>query len=259
MSCLGPKYNPIPPRAWSRVNSPCQYESPYIGPIYFPYFKKTIPYSELAFELQMLNKGNVLQYKINSSNLTKKERYSKIAKGQWVNRNTTWATQSQIYTNPNTTSLKRVNYKNITLDGAPTNLPLTCPTPSTPPVYNSLPINTNPSPVVNPPVLPPPPTTTPPSNPPTIPNNTPVTPETPIVIPEGGNLICTVQENICTGEIYSYSPPSYCHPSSDSNVPGPIIDLCWNDGIQTWYPRQRYVMPVSGDKFPQGYKFLKPA
>ncbi len=265
MSCLGPKYNPVPPRVWSRLDSPCQYapnsnDINYLSQVvYFPYLKKYVPYSQLAFEYQMLNKGNVLQYKANSSNLTSWQRYNQIAKGSWVNRNTTWGIQNQIYTNPNTTSLKRANYRHITLDGTPTDLPLTCPTYVEPKVYKMLPINTNPNIVENPPDLPPETIISPPSNPPTIPDVVPEPEETPIVIPDGGILIGNIQENICTGEIYSYSPPQYCFPSSGSDVPGPIVNLCWNNGIQTWYPRQRYVMPTSGNKFPEGYKFFKPA
>lgn len=267
MSCLGPNYNPVPPRAWSRLDSPCQYvpKSSELNnlknPVYFPYLKKFVPYSQLAAEYQMLNKGNVLQYKANSSNLSKWQKYNEIAKGKWVNRNTTWAIQSQTYANPNTTSLKRVNYKNITLDGVPTNLPLTCP-PNyiiEPKLYNMLPVNKLYDPVEV--LLPPEPETYPPSNPPTIPDVVPepVLEESLIVIPDGGKLVGNIQENICTGEIYSYSPPQYCYPSSGSNVPGRVIDLCWNNGIQPWYPKQRLVMPTSGDKFPQGYKFFKPA
>jgi uncharacterized repeat protein (TIGR02543 family) len=49
----------------------------------------------------MKYKANVLQYKQNSSNLTKSQRYSQIVNGYWSNRKKTWATQSQTYTNPN--------------------------------------------------------------------------------------------------------------------------------------------------------------
>jgi hypothetical protein len=66
-----------------------------------------------APDAQMLAKGNVLQYKKNSSNLTKKQRYAQIAKGQWTNRTKSFATQSQKYTNPNISSLQRVNYVNV--------------------------------------------------------------------------------------------------------------------------------------------------
>lgn len=94
------KYLPRPPRAWTRVNNRCTYDTEY-----------NEGYDPLIFQrVAQINKGNVLQYKKNSSNLTKNQRYSQIAKGLWTNRTKTWATQSDIYTNPNTTSLKRVAY-----------------------------------------------------------------------------------------------------------------------------------------------------
>ena len=201
MSCYN-NYLPQPSRVWSRVQNSC------------------IEQTNLeAAKTAMLNKGNILQYKANSSNLTKAQRYSKIAKGQWVNRNITWATQSaRGYTNPNTTSLKRTgNIVNIAINPVtgviigPTLEPITCP---------------------------------------------PVNSLKPIVIQDGGILICSVQENICTGQTKSTISQQLCNPTTDSNVPGPIQDLCWNDGTQTWYPRQRYIMTNSANKFPYNYKFV---
>ena len=202
MSCFN-NYVPQPSRDWSRVQNSC--------------VQLSISESD---KIAMLNKGNVLQYKANSSNLTKAQKYSKIAKGQWINRNTTWATQSaRGYTNPNTQSLKRTgNVVNIALDpitGAiigPTLEPLTCPL---------IPINSK-----------------------------------PIVIQDGGVLICSVQENVCTKNTKSTISQKICNPTTDSDVPGQIQDLCWNDGTQTWYPRQRYIMTNSGNKFPYNYKFV---
>ena len=202
MSCFN-NYLPQPSRDWSRVQNTCV----------------QLSISE-ADKIAMLNKGNVLQYKANSSNLTKAQKYSKIAKGQWINRNTTWATQSaRGYTNPNTQSLKRTgNVVNIALNpisGAiigPTLEQLTCPL---------IPINSK-----------------------------------PIVIQDGGVLICSVQENVCTKNTKSTLSQKICNPTTDSDVPGPIQDLCWIDGTQTWYPRQRYIMTNSGNKFPYNYKFV---
>ena len=50
MSCLGPAYNPMPPREWYRYNTPCITLLNGIS-------------SQSAGELAMLAKGNVLQYK----------------------------------------------------------------------------------------------------------------------------------------------------------------------------------------------------
>jgi len=226
-----------------------------------PYSNLVVPGSQAEYYLAMLNKGNVLQYKANSSNLTKQQKYSLIAKGQWVNRNTTWAIQStRGYTNPNTTSLKRDgNFINIAIDPTsgeilgPTLLPVTCPQfnlPDNP----GLPINSGGG--INNPVVPPPPPDIPTNNDTVIPPVTPVTPPTPIVIQDGGTLICSIQENICTGETIQHISQQICNPTTDSDVPGTIQELCWNDGTPTWYPRQRYVMTNSGDKWPTNYKLL---
>ena len=101
MSCLGPYYLPIPPREWSRVQNQCTYftgEPP--KTINVPLLGSTVPFPLLYYQVALINKGNVLQYKKNSSNLTNAQRYSQIAKGMWTNRNTTWATQSDKYSNP---------------------------------------------------------------------------------------------------------------------------------------------------------------
>ena len=235
-----PCYLPQPTRAWSRVENSC-------------YTNENINLLTIQNQTQMLNKGNVLQYKNNSANLTKSQKYSLMAKGKWINRNTTWATQSvNGYTNPNIKSLKRVQSINITTTGATTNLPITCPEPSIV-IYPSLPENVSGD---NPQTLPPPPPPPPPEEPGDNPNNViPIVndPEAdePIVIPDLGTLICGTQENVCLGEIMeNYKSNLNCHPTTDSNVPGTIMDLCWNDGIQSWFPRQRYKMSNSGNKWP---------
>lgn len=206
MSCYNNCYLPRPPREWSRVQNSCSLiiDSSFNNNtlVQVPYTGKIVPLSQLAFQLELINKGNILQYKKNSSNLTKNQYYSKLAKGQWTNRNTTWATQStRGYTNPNTQSLKRVGAINITLDTTPTNLPVSC----APPID---------------------------------------------VIQDFGVLLCNVQENICTGQVINKQRTDNCNLTSDSDVPGSIIELCWNDGIQTWYPKSRYVMTNSGNKWP---------
>ena len=244
MSCFNACYLPQPPRAWSRVQNSCSL-------ITDP--NKTVFNTLLGEQTAMLNKGNVLQYKALSSNLTKAQRYSKIAKGQWTNRNTTWATQStRGYTNPNSTSLKRGgNVENIAIDpitGAiigPTTAPPTCPK-TVVPINEGLPSNEGSS--AEEPSIPPPVEPTPESD--TFPPIIPETPIVPIVIQDGGNLICSVQENICTGETKRSISQQLCNPTTDSDVPGTIQNLCWNDGTPTWYPRQRYVMTNSTNKWP---------
>jgi hypothetical protein len=197
----------------------------------------------------MLNKGNILQYKKNSSNLTTQQRYAQIAKGQWTNRNTTWATQStRGYTNPNNQSLQRVNTINITLAGISTTLPVTCPKPVN--IVNiQLPPGGSSGPV-NPEVIPPPPP------PPTASSGTMLPPAiveppiTPLVIRDLGTLVCGTQENVCTGNIIRQPTDIICYPTTYSDVPGQIMDLCWDDGTPTWYPKQQYIMTNSANKWP---------
>ena len=248
-------YLPQPPREWSRVQNNCSLvnDANDNGFVKLPYSNKLVPSPLVSFNLQMLTKGNILQYKKNSGNLTKAQRYSKIAQGQWVNRNTTWASQSTNgITDPNTTSLKRSGSYNIALDPitgqilGPTLLPLTCPKPI---ITNNNTIPTTIQSSTSEPPVPPPPPPAPPSGP-TVPP-VPQLPELePLVIQDNGNLICSIQENICTGETKTYKANQICNLTSDSDVPGRIEPLCWNDGTPTWYPRQRYIMTNSTNKWP---------
>ena len=252
MYCFNGKcYNPQPPRVWSRVQNNCSLTNTNDDinintTVTIPYTNIVIPFQELGAKIAMINKGNVLQYKKNSSNLTKNQRYSLIAKGQWTNRTTTWASQStRGYTNPNTQSLLRVGSTNVTLSGTETGLPVTCPKQLIP-INNMLPVNKSgtTNPIVPPPI---------PPNPASSGNNIPLVPVPviePIVIQDFGNLLCGSRQNLCTGEIITPIKLDNCHPTTDSNVPGTIEDLCWNDGNPTWYPRQRYVMTNSTDKWP---------
>jgi hypothetical protein len=235
-------YLPQPPREWSRVENSC--------PTYNNYY-----------EAQMIKKGNILQYKKNSGNLTNAQLYSRIAKGQWVNRNTTWSNQStRGYTNPNTNSLKRVGATNIAIDPitgqilGPTIEPITCPQPINN-IYNNLP-TTQPSSTSEPPVPPPPPPA-PPSGPTVPPVPQPID-IGPIVIQDGGNLICSVVENICTGETSETLSNQVCNLTTDSDVPGPIEPLCWDGTKATWYPKQRYTMTNSTNKWPYSSGNPKP-
>ena len=185
-------YNPQPPRVWSRVQHEC-------SNINDSNNNNTIT-TEL--DKQMLLKGNILQYKKNSSNLTKNQRYSQIAKGQWTNRTKTWATQTQSYSNPNTSSLLRVNYAKIPV---PSNAVLT------------LDCSGN-------------------------------------FIKDGGSLICNKVADPCTDVVIKTTQNPLCYSTTDSDVPGPPQQLCWNNGTQTWYPRQNLTMNNSTSKWPEGYK-----
>jgi hypothetical protein len=207
MSCLGPDYNPNPQRVWSRVQNPCTYNLDPPTAVFVPLTGQTINLVDYPRGKQMLLKGNILQYKKNSSNLTKQQRYSQIAKGLWTNRTKSWASQTQTSTNPNTSSLLRVNYETIPIINQITD-PFGC---------------------------------------------------TVDFLKEGGTLVGNTVVNPCTGEVIKKTFVNQCNPSSASDVPGPIIPLCWDSRVETWYPRQNLTMNNSSDKWPVNYKLFKSA
>lgn len=238
MACDGKTYIPNPPRLWNRVQLPCS--SYNLSP-------------EEYHRYLMMKKGNILQYKKNSSSLTKKQIYSLIAQKKWTNRNTTWATQNERgYTNPNTKMLKRNNSINITLTGLETTLPITCPTEPTT-TNDVLPENQSGSGEdegTNPELPPEEPETGGEGNVlPSTPNED-VPPEQ-IVISDLGTLICNVVENPCTSYTETKQANQFYHPTSDSDVPGPINLLYWDESTQTWYPRQQLTMNTSNNKWPE--------
>lgn len=212
-------YFPIPPRAWNRVQKKCIYENS-SNLENNDYIQDPI----ISYRVALIKKGNVLQYKNNSSNLTKKQKYSQIAKGLWQNRTKTWATQSDIYTNPNTTSLKRVGYTEYPINditpGSPANI-------SGP--YNTVDFIDDPFNCPN------------------------------LTFKDGGSLVCSTYENPCTGKIIEQNLQPKYYPTTDSNVPGPIQYLYWDPKIQTWYPKVQRIMNNSTNKWPENYKFFKSA
>ena len=214
-------YNPIPPRVWSRVQAQCTYivpDSSY-NSVYIPLLNQTTSLAQAISLEKNLYKGNILQYKANSTRLTKKQKYSQISKGLWCNRTKVFATQSLIYTNPNTTGLLRVNYTTLPypnqIVGKPNNI-------SGPFQYN----------VPNP-------------------SGCPTT-----AVQDGGNLVCGTFVNPCTGNIIQTIPqPSIiCNSSTASDVPGIPVDLCWTANVQTFFPRNNLTMNNSLSKWPEGYK-----
>jgi hypothetical protein len=210
-------YLPIPARVWSRVQNECSVNTSSSNLVYDQLTGQYLTQEEYNKLKQIQIKGNILQYKNNSSNLTKKQKYSKIAKGQWTNRTKTWATQSLTYSNPNTTSLQRVNTSTLAA------------TANTPFVENtySIPIN---------------------------PFNCPIDVSGGIV--DGGNLVGTVTVNPCTNDVIKVTSITNCNLSTDCDVPGPPIALCWNPKLPIYYPRQNLTNNNSTDKWPVGYKGL---
>ena len=206
MSCFGLTYNPTVTRTWSRIQPVCiQSDPPQL--------------------LYMQHKGQVLQYKKNSLNITKQQRYAKIARGKWINRNTTWATQSETNTNPNTKSLMRVNYT-----GTPS-----CPLLNPFIIPSVLPTNSQ-NGVPSTPTVPPPP----PSGGGGGGQAIPLVPAKQALIqllpPDGGQLVCNIMQDICTGDILGIAPSQTCFPTSSSDVPGPIIELCYSPLLPNYFP-----------------------
>ena len=219
-------YNPVPPRVWSRVQNQCTYTDASgnfdinYNQVYIPLTKQTVTQAQANYEDKMIYKGNVLQYKGNSSRLTKSQKYTQLAKGFGPNRTKVFATQSQTYTNPNTTGLRRINtqtypYPNGVV-GEPNN-------PSGPFQYN-------------------------------VPNPNGCSG---VSIQDGGTLVCGTFANPCTGEIIKQGATSSIiyNPASASDVPGSSV-LFWDTQVQTWFPKPRYVMNNSTDKWPVNYKGL---
>ena len=289
---------PNPPRLWARVQSRCSTEVVTTNNplVYNPTTNQFITLNQANLAFEMLRKGNVLQYKKNSSDLTKNQRYSQIAKGKWLNRTTTFASQNILVANPNTRSLKRVNYTTIYADnGAPANLPVTCPTPKVVVTPSRLPTNFNPPDIPVSPISPDNlfflPIITDENYPNICPQYidpavlVPIRPKKPlpkkllekkipekeikelpvikppipeperVVIPDGGSLVCVV-EDICgneavSGQQQAYFGDNYCNPTSASDVPGPIMELCYNDLAQTpYYPDSRRNYNELGNSWP---------
>lgn len=209
-------YNPRPPRVWSRVQNRCTFtDNNSYNSVYSPLTGKTTSLLEADYYDKLLYKGNILQYKKNTSNLTKSQRYSQICKGMWTNRTKSYATQTQSYTNPNTSNLKQVNFINVPSNGNTTYIPG--------------PFNFN------------------------IPSPNGCISDT---IKDGGSLLCNTVVNPCTDDVVETTTVLECYPTYCSDVPGAIIDLCWNPKLDTWYPRQNLTMNNSTDKWPEGYKGL---
>ena len=211
-------YNPNPTRVWSRVQNQCTYTDTNYNNVYNKLTNQTITQEEANLQDKMLYKGNILQYKGNSSRQTKSQQYSQLAKGLGPNKKKSYATQSQTYSNPNVTGLQRVNFQTYSypnqIVSAPNN-------PSGPFQYN----------VQNP-------------------NGC-----SGVSIQDGGNLVCGTYANPCNGDIIKQSgyTDTICNPASASDVPGQS-ELCWNNNVNTWFPKSRYVMNNSGTKWPTNYK-----
>jgi hypothetical protein len=213
-------YLPVPERVWPRVQSSCTVSNNNNNKVFLPLTKETVTQAEADYAKKILYKGNILQYRANSSFLTKNQKYSQLSKCMGPNRTKVFATQSQTYSNPNTHNLLRVNYYKLPFPndivGKPNNI-------SGPFQYNvKSPFDCS--------------------------NNTVV---------DGGNLVCGTYANQCTGEIISKSlKEQNCYSTTFSDVPGKPQLLCWFPNVHTWIPKTQLTNNTSANKWPQGYKFF---
>jgi hypothetical protein len=261
MSCFGQRYNPNPPREWYRYQTPCPSISPQINILDIVNPESNIP-NRYKYELAVYKKGNILQYKKNSADITKAQRYSQIAKGMWTNRTKTWGSQGVLVSDPNTDLLKRVNYStivrtNYSVNGTEIVYPRLCSKPS-PQVYPVLPPSGS---DINPDLLtplPPLPEIKGPDVPQDImpPYEYKPTIIYPVEIQDGGTLLCNITANPCTGKILNQTYTRDCYPSSASDVPGPVTLLCWNDGLHTYYPKTKRTYGNSNNKWPINSKLI---
>jgi hypothetical protein len=215
-------YLPKPPRVWSRVQNSYTYINPdsdyKTGTSVFT--GKPVSYAEGVYQLQLLNKGNILQYKCNSAQLTKKQRYSQLARGAGPNRRKVFATQSDTYSNPNTTGLVRVGGVEIPYPNEIVGSPNNISGPYQYDVANPNNCNTNGS------------------------------------LLDGGTLLCGSYQNPCSNQIIKEPNQNAVlfNFGTASDVPGRPVVLAWKPGTQTWYPKPRYFMNSSTDKWPVNYK-----
>lgn len=217
------EYLPQPPRAWSRVQNDCTYPPQVGDPVQL--------IADNAF-LQMMRKGNVLQHKHNSWRMSRREAYSRMARGfNGPLRNQTFATQSETYTDPNIRRWARVGARTIPY---PNDAPGEPNNPAGPYaiIYNQY-CDT-------------------------------------LDLVDGGTLVCTPNPTDPCAPFADTSTSNYddndnnnnritqlavvCAPSTASDVPGPAVSLCWAPALDSWFPRERRQMSNSTNKFPINYQ-----
>ena len=119
-------YNPQPTRVWFRQQQACSINSNIPNDIiYIPLANQYVTPSQAQCLAQELNKLNVLKYKNNSTNFSKKQQQSRIYRGLNNTGKQSYSTQNYLYTNPNTSKLSRINFSLIpnpnTIVGSPNN------------------------------------------------------------------------------------------------------------------------------------------
>lgn len=232
-ACLAKNYLPVPPRDWTRANSLSFY---YLNNyrddlIYIPRLDKYVTPSEAGIISKMFVKGNVLQYPANRTFLTKQVKFSKIVRGLWNQRKKSWASQSSGVTNPNVSQLYRANSEvNPNNENGEIRFSECVKRKRD---ETSFPTGTKVSDGINFPNIP---------NPLPQPTSTDVFPifkepvELNFSIINGGNLVACSSENLCSGAVKRQVKNIGCYPTSDSDVPGPIINLCYPNNIELTLP-----------------------
>jgi len=92
MSSSSINYLPTQNNVSSRNQSSCTYISPTTNDnVYNPLTNQTMSLVDANNQTQMFNKANILQYKANSSSITKNQQYAQICKGFGPNRTKAYA------------------------------------------------------------------------------------------------------------------------------------------------------------------------
>ena len=91
-----PPGGPNPPRLWTRFDNNCSFDT------------STDP--TIFDKLNERRKAEVFLYKKNANPITKKQQYSNFSKGRNYTGKQSWATQTEIYTNPNVQNLPQIGY-----------------------------------------------------------------------------------------------------------------------------------------------------
>ena len=98
-------FNPDPPRVWTRFDGRC------IRCNERPCDNNTRTCLECTqhpsnYDLDMRRKAETLQYKKNNAQLSKKQKWAQMVRGNGPGAKTAWATQTVDYTNPNIRNLE---------------------------------------------------------------------------------------------------------------------------------------------------------
>jgi hypothetical protein len=91
-ACVEQIGGPQPPRLWTREEGGCFEPTPQIT----------------QYDLDMRRKAEILKYKANSAQLTKKQQWSQNVRGAGPNGKRVWANQNVYGSNPNTQNLQRI-------------------------------------------------------------------------------------------------------------------------------------------------------